>query len=283
VQTIPREPSAATNNDETPILEDAIPDSPALENVSRQVPGIQIRQPTPSPQSFSLFVDWDATSHRSRAYSSGSNTSAEHWLKEQFDNELYENHFDKFKSIVPRCAIDRLVTVDAVSKDILKNRTINEDEVARCAHQVCKDAKYLYAVLAYMKKGADVCQFLAEGITDADLPLVRKGNVPRKLALYRRQGDGFELVKAMESWSDKHLRKFDQYQWWMRAPTFKSLDHHDFDDDDVLPFVALKEEEKQIPSKQGSYSEVFPVRIHPAHHDFWESSCPVVSETLFDD
>ena len=66
----------------------------------------------------------------------------------------------------------------------------------------------------------------------------------------------------------------------MLAPKFKTLEHHEFEEDVILPFLALSEEEKKIRPKQGTYSEVFPVRIHPAHHDFWDTADNLVSSTF---
>ena len=68
----------------------------------------------------------------------------------------------------------------------------------------------------------------------------------------------------------------------MIAPVFdkESRDCQELPDGAILPFVSIKEEEesdKGIPQmKMGGYSEVTAVRIHPAHHNFWDPSISLV-------
>jgi hypothetical protein len=103
-------------------------------------------------------------------------------------------------------------------------------------------------------------------MTDKDLPFSRASD--GSFALQRRDGS---LIKAFEEWSDEDLETFDRVQYWMTAHVFEDKQHYILDENIILPFMKFKASETHQP-KQGGYSEVFPVRIHPTHHDFWAAS-----------
>lgn len=282
------EPQTATaaTNDESAIIPTA--------SQSRIVPRISIQTATglaasqvddhapPSPNSLSPSPksrrNSESSSHRSRSDSNSSATSSRHWLKEKLENARLECPQRPHSFLVPRSAQEELVTIPQVTKDIqADNPELDEKEAAERAKKVCSSARQLYATLAYIKKGPEICALLDEGISDEDLPFERKPNSQRKFALYRRTG---EPIKTLEAWSDKYLEKFDRVQWWMTAPIFEDKVHHDLDDKTILPFVPLDADIETPEKKQGGYSEVFPVQIHPAHHEFWQSLGPKVRETL---
>lgn len=240
---------------------------------------------SPSNASLTPGLTRDNSQHsqsslRSRADSRGS--SQRHCLKDQLERaevECQKHHHD---FLIPRNALEDLITVPHVVADIqARNPDIEEAEATEYAREVCRNAKRLYATLAYTKKGADIKGLLKEGVTDDDLPFVRKPNGKTKFALSRKNGGA---IKTLDSWTPKHLRKFDQHQWWMSAPVFKlSEELYELDDKTILPFVSFKPPEGVESKKQGGYSEVYPVRIHPAHHEFWESGgCMVCISILFD-
>jgi hypothetical protein len=174
--------------------------------------------------------------------------------------------------IVPKDVQEKLITESTVANDIKAHKPdISEKEAADYAKKACQDARCLYATLAYIKRGAEICALLNEGITDNDLPLVRRPN-DRNAPLYLRGGN---YVKAMEFWKPKYRENFDRVQWWMTSPVFKYGEHHFLDEKSVLPFVPLNSKDESLSKKQGGYSEVYPVRIHPAHHNFWQSTLQV--------
>lgn len=281
----PQTATAATNNESA-----IIPTAPQ----SRIVPRIFIRTATepaasqvddhapPSPISLSPSPksrrNSESSSHQSQSDSNSSATSSRHWLKEKLENARLECPQRPHSFLVPRSAQKDLVTIPQVTKDIqADNPELDEKEAVDRAQKVCSSARQLYATLAYIKKGPEICALLNEGISDKDLPFERKPNSQRKFALYRRTG---EPIKTLEAWSDKYLEKFDRVQWWMTAPIFEDKGHHDLDDKTILPFVPLDANIETPEKKQGGYSEVFPVQIHPAHHEFWQSLGPKVPETL---
>jgi len=65
---------------------------------------------------------------------------------------------------------------------------------------------------------------------------------------------------------------FDRVQWWMNAPVFEAKRHYNLDRKMYLPYIALPDNEDSVRSKQVGYSEVFAVKIHPAHNTFWAHS-----------
>lgn len=163
-----------------------------------------------------------------------------------------------------------MINAENVSKDIqLRSFGISEDAARTYAERACGHARQLYAILAYIKKGADICALLEEGVTDDDLPFVRKPNARSRFSLHRKNGDA---INALESWKDKYLENFDRYQWWMIAPVFTLNDElKELDEKMILPFMLLEPSIEEAERREGAYSEVYPVRIHPAHHEFWES------------
>jgi hypothetical protein len=203
----------------------------------------------------------------SRTYRDSSLGSRGHWLKEQLENARIESPQQPHSFFVPNDVQEDLITVSHVAKDIqADNPGMVEEGATKLAMKVCTSARQLYATLAYIKKGPEICALLGEGICDKDLPFERRPNSQHKFALYRRTG---EPIKTLESWSDRYLEKFDRVQWWMTAPIFEEKGHLDLDDKSILPFIPFNESIETPEKKQGGYSEVFPVRIHPAHHRFW--------------
>lgn len=85
-------------------------------------------------------------------------------------------------------------------------------------------------------------------------------------------------IRTFQDWSEYDIEEFDRIQWWMLAPVFEDKEHCDLDDDIMLPFVPFTE---AVEKKEGGYSEVYAVRLHPAHHNFWESSTSEVGDNSY--
>ncbi|TVY44399.1 hypothetical protein LSUB1_G002054 [Lachnellula subtilissima] len=265
-----------------PASNDLGPASKPIDSPGPSTPKIAIRRPTdliptpskenlpPSPNSLvpeeSSRRNSESSSQRSRSDSKGSTTDGD-CLKTRLRRARKECLKRSQNFFVPIAAQDELLTKDAIAKDIqARNPGIGEDEAYRWAEEARQCAKQLCATLAYIGKGADICTLLQEGITDQDLPLVRASESEESFALQRRTG---ELIKTFEEWKDEDLEDFDRIQYWMTAPIFQDKEHYNLDEKDILPFMKFKSSETQQ-AKLGGYSEVFPVRIHPAHHEFWE-------------
>lgn len=271
-------------------------DAPLLPR--RPTPTIAVRQPTiaeastsshghaktPSPTALtpgsspgeysdsSSFRSRDGTRRHSRASSKSSKVDKDS-LKEKLRRARRESPRHPHMFFVPICNQDELITVQAVARDIQNgNDNITENEALKYANAACESAKQLYAVLAYIKKGADIGILLEENITDEALPLKRKDDDQGLFALERRDG---QPIETFESWSEKEREKFDRIQWWMTSTVFEDKEHYDLDDKAILPFIRFKLEPDTQTPMQGGYSEVYPVRVHPAHHKFWKSDSEV--------
>ncbi|KAL2063167.1 hypothetical protein VTL71DRAFT_6239 [Oculimacula yallundae] len=256
---------------------------------------VQVRKPTlrqddlrleipSSPSSQLLLASPERSRRNSKASShtrsnSNSSSTAGHWLKGQLNDARLECSHRAHCWIVPRSDQERLITVETVSRDIQdRNSEIDQPKAVEYAKKACETSRQLYAILAYTKNGADICSLLDEGITDADLPFVRKSNAPKKFALYRHDG---QPIRTLETWKDQHLEKFDRCQWWFIAHIFRLYEElYELDDKAVLPFVSVELHGEELESKHGGYSEVYPVRIHPAHHEFWEGNGRTENEPL---
>jgi len=171
--------------------------------------------------------------------------------------------------IVPNSALESLITVTNVEKDIRARSHDNElSELDNVAESTCRTARKVFAILACMKKGPEICSLLRDGISDEDLPLTRcKTNGEYML----RRTSGIP-IKTFERWNDKDIEKFDRIQWWMLAPVFEDKEHYELDKNIILPFIPFKTNPEMEKKKEGGYSEVWAARLHHAHHKFWEPS-----------
>jgi hypothetical protein len=163
-----------------------------------------------------------------------------------------------------------LITVNNIEKDVQTNgHSVESPEIKDIAETACLIAKKVFAILAYMKKGPEICFLLKDGVSDQDLPLRRRRNDNGDFLLERESG---VPIKTFEKWDDNDREEFDRIQWWMLAPVFDDKEHYDLDSKIVLPFIPYKANADTVQKKEGGYSEVYAVRLHPAHHTFWERS-----------
>jgi hypothetical protein len=227
---------------------------------------------TPRRYSESSSLSRENNVLRSRASSNGSATDSP--LKEQLRQGRRECPRRAHSFFVPKNTLEELITVPVVTRDILaRSDKIDEEAAHEHALNACKYAKQLYAVLAYVKKGPDIFSLLREGVTDEALPLTRGEDDQGRFALFRKTDEPKPTlmpIPTFERWNEKEREKFDRVQWWMTAPVFEEKAHYDLDEKTILPFVAFNHSGEMKPM-QGGYSEVYPVRVHPAHHDFWKT------------
>jgi hypothetical protein len=183
-----------------------------------------------------------------------------------------------FKSFIPLSDINRLITAPVV-EEILKGNPNTAVHAQIYAHRIEKFAKKLFAILVMQQNGAAICSLLDSNLSDQDLPFPHK-TVNSQWSLWRREPE--ERIEAFDEWDNEDVEEFARKQYWMIAPVFdkESLACLELADELVLPFIHLKEHEtknEEIPQmKFGGYSEVTAYRIHPAHHNFWDTSLPLV-------
>lgn len=62
---------------------------------------------------------------------------------------------------VPKSTLERLISPAAVARDMhTKEEQVKEPEAFELAERVCREAKQLYAVLAFVKKGPSITSLL---------------------------------------------------------------------------------------------------------------------------
>ncbi|KAF8857466.1 kinase-like protein [Acephala macrosclerotiorum] len=116
-------------------------------------------------------------------------------------------------------------------------------------------------------------EFLAEGISDPDLPFKIANPIPiadhgQKEHLTLQTNSG-QTIEAFSRWPHRDISNFLRDQWCFLAPQFKQgMLHMIIDDSVVLPYVEYTSDG----SKEGGFSSVWGVRIHASHQDHYEAT-----------
>ena len=204
-------------------------------------------------------------------------------LQAQLENALVAWPRGNEQFFIPVDVQDRLLTVPCVAKEFERLfPNLAPTERLSYVSRTCSSARKLFAILLGIEKGSSILDFLADGITDSDLPLL---NYPKRTAnasytlRAKRQIDS--PIPAIENWAWRDIRHFYREQWWLKAPVFDTLGkHHELEDDCVLPFV---EDKGNIIGSvnTGSYSDVWGVRIHPAHQTIFKSQVRASSPLVY--
>ncbi|OCK74721.1 kinase-like protein [Lepidopterella palustris CBS 459.81] len=210
-------------------------------------------------------------SRRSLSNHNSKGSEADKELKELLKKARVESPSDCHEFFVPNCSQEQLITIEIVSRIIVAaHPSIPPEELRILAQKTCQSSRHLFAILAYLKKGADIYHLHAEDITDEDLPFERRHDAQ----ISRKTG---KLIRTFENWSDDDLERFHRCQWWMTAPIFEDGRHYELADNTVLPFTPLRDAEAQTP-KTGGYSEVSSAHIHPSHHRFSGLRCSLLEK-----
>jgi hypothetical protein len=207
---------------------------------------------------------------RNASYRSiGSKNSADgNSLSAQLRRARVPYHRHAHDYFVPICKQKSLITVESIKQDILEGGdNIELAEIEDVAAKVYNTAPKMFAALAYMKKGHEICALLRDGISDKDIPLSVGKNEEGDFTLERVSQ---VPIKTFERWNDDEKETFDRIQWWMMAPVFKSKEHYDLDESTILPFIPFEGNEETEKKKEGGYSEVYARLIHSSHHNFWD-------------
>lgn len=210
---------------------------------------------------------------------------------------------------IPSSDLRRLITVPKIKQIILHGHPDMKAAEARIyAEKTETYARKLFANLALQQKGATICSLLDSGISDQSLPFQRKRKSGGQWSLWLMKPK--ELIQAFEQWDSRSIEDFERTQWWMMAPIFDKhcRDCQELEDLTILPFSPIngysnedeEEDEEDIGEadgendgqndigndgrmdtgiphmKSGGYSEVNAYYAHPAHHNFCDSSNPLV-------
>ncbi|TGO38122.1 hypothetical protein BHYA_0081g00180 [Botrytis hyacinthi] len=207
-------------------------------------------------------------------------------LEERLRSSREEVRPQSGRPFVPICRQDSILTVEAIEDDIRRcDTTMSIGRARFYARWARQNGRKLYATLAYIERGADVYHFAEQGISDKDLPLNYFQGVPsvgkgtrEKGALFLKEG---VRIKNLDHWKDKTLEEFYDVQWLMIAPIFEDKTDLELAAREVLPFISFHGANTDaMKPKQGAYSEVSPVQVHPSHHEFWKKEYVTTKEPL---
>jgi hypothetical protein len=188
-------------------------------------------------------------------------------------------HCHGFDYFVPLSDIKRIITASVIQREIQVADPTMSADAATYASKIEESGRKLFAILAYRQNGPAIRSLLESNLSDQDLPFPHK-MVDGQCSLWRRKPE--ECIGAFEQWDNEEVEEFARMQWWMIAPVFdkNSRTCLELADEVILPFIHVEENEKKdegIPQKKiGGYSEVTAFRVHPAHHNFFDSSIPLV-------
>jgi hypothetical protein len=198
-------------------------------------------------------------------------------LKRKLKNAMIECLKPSGRYMIPRDLQRSLITKEAIIHEtVLQGITIEEEE----ALVICNEYLQLFGILAYMDKAAEIKAFMAEKITDKELPLKRDRDKARKRD-YLLRGQGGKTFDLLDDWDESLCKKFCKAQSLMTSPLFELHGHYQFDDSTVLPFIddPAKEGEAEV-YRGGGYSEIHTRYIHPSHHEFGDSSVIIKSLSI---
>lgn len=117
----------------------------------------------------------------------------------------------------------------------------------------------IFAILALVERVRDITAFVKEGLSDDDLPFytTQKHKTSIKTVCLPKE--------LLEGWPIYLLEVFEAYQWMVLAPVFDlrsgRINHYVLEDTICLPFLKDKDDH----GESGGFSDVWRVKIHPAH------------------
>ncbi|KAK8063652.1 hypothetical protein PG996_008304 [Apiospora saccharicola] len=201
----------------------------------------------------------------------------------------------KDMGFIPKKQLDDIITEESVYQELREHFAHSFDEATfrEYAARVCRDEnvilhdgrvklksyKPVFALLVMFNKTSEILDILGEDVSDLDLPLVNivEGNYGRHRIGRRSRLHKTHLpvhLWCFTKWSRVESESFLRYQWMMLAPFFRESKYNDVQryelhDSHILPWIDRDGDEYY--EHQGGFGTVFPVRIHPEHHNFSDS------------
>lgn len=187
------------------------------------------------------------------------------------------------QDFLPENCIDELITFDAIRKELelddleKKLPKLNLSWQNKFVQWILKYARKAFAILVQCDRGPDITRqtlmrFRKGKFDDSQLPFDNP-RLPTGVALPRPWEDLFDL----SSWNVFRLYKFYDAQWGCIAPVFAPLRYdYDLSSECILPFIKTG-----FKPKEGAFSAVYRVKIHPAHqkHTNLEDVSHIVQDT----
>ena len=191
------------------------------------------------------------------------------------------------RHFIPINKIYELVNEENVQKELESEYpTLARRDLENYTKLICASSRKLFAILicGSPQDYDTIRPILDENITDADLPFERIAtketdhpnsyNHSYTLGIHRYcKRDNHEgcTIRALSSWQPLDIAELGGRQYSFLAPVFNSgpgeIALLDLNTGSIMPFTEDLETDTRY-HKTGGYSEVWPVRIHPAHHNF---------------
>lgn len=190
---------------------------------------------------------------------------------------------------VPADDLKRLFTEESILAELdrCQGKLPIGDDRQELAKKIFETAVKLFAVLVHLKMGHYISGFLREDISDIDLPFERsdKSAKPGKYKLCSSRSLQ-QPIKCIARWDQDFVVNFEREQWCVLAPIFERSDegqvpHYELGDNCVLPFI--KDEERSDQVREGGFSTVWEIVIHPAHQKLYRSTDPKVGNSCTND
>ncbi|KAI4649190.1 hypothetical protein J4E93_003504 [Alternaria ventricosa] len=194
------------------------------------------------------------------------------------------------ETFVSKAKLRHVITVDSVTRELTRTATqstvqLSSEKIQSYARIVCTEAederqkgttkittfRKIFALLVLIEAVSSIVDFVREGVTDQDLPLVKHDGAGE---LYRKGGQICVPRGCFKEWSPLKLENFQRYQWWLLATYFSPPDddgvvkNYKLQDQHILPFLTPGNALSQSIDKTGGYGKVIMVKIPSDHHNF---------------
>jgi hypothetical protein len=218
--------------------------------------------------------------------------------KEPLQNRLIDTlqetpGYPEKKGFFPRDLLASLIDEECVIEELKSEfqNLLDIETIRKCAREICGVAptgdegivrplyKKIFVILVLSEKTSTILKFLAEKVTDDDLPLAKVRRPGKKTGIFDlgRRGAPTIALECFHGWTTLAIRRFEEWQWSTISPFFarskgrKNVKHFPLQDQVILPFTSDSRRDADAYERlefEGGFSQVFQVKIHPEHHDF---------------
>ncbi|KAK3369378.1 hypothetical protein B0T24DRAFT_668861 [Lasiosphaeria ovina] len=197
--------------------------------------------------------------------------------------------YDAIKAVLPAITDESRVptnTLETLAKEI--------SGLSQKGSEPPASFRKVFAVLVLIGKAEIIVDFMHEGISDAQLPLLKLDKGPKGPYRLGFRDRDQTPVRLFEQWLDRDVESFDDRQWETQGPYFHietqkdaPVTHYELPTRSPLPFHVIKEADgntnkikpggganqadlispEAIDAMAGAYGVVRKVTINPQHHN----------------
>lgn len=160
----------------------------------------------------------------------------------------------------------RLITPDRIAREIKRSRGQATLGFKFNADTIYTKAPKLFGILVATNLSQHICDLIAEGLGDIDLPL-RRCDQGVEVKLCRNKGP-MQPIVCMKNWTQQDIHAFNMTQHSFLSPVFnfgEEIPHQNLHDSCRLPFLENHGRGNKHEFSQGGCSSVSKIRIHPFH------------------